>query len=85
MRPSVNKNSERESNPMPYPLYLYLFGSAFLVRFADPNKQIFNVKSIFKFLNNGLNVQEIYIFITFLGTQILFTKQYQLKFMSGNT
>ena len=40
MRPSVNKNSERESNPMPYPLYLYLFGAVFLVRFADPNKQI---------------------------------------------
>ena len=36
--PSVNKNSGRESNPIPYPLYLYLSGSAFLVDFTDPNK-----------------------------------------------
>ena len=42
MLPSVNKNSERESNPMPYPVCLYLSGSAFLVSFTDPSKQLFN-------------------------------------------
>ena len=46
---SGNANSERESNPMPYPLYLYLSRSAFLVSFTDPNKQLFNVKYVFKF------------------------------------
>ena len=49
MLPSVNKNSEQESGPMQYPLYLYLSESAFLVSFAGPNKQFFNVKSVFKF------------------------------------
>ena len=36
--PSVNENSEQESNPVLYPLYLYLSRSAFLVSFTDPNK-----------------------------------------------
>ena len=45
--PSVNENSERESNLMPLPLYLYLSISAFLVTFVDPKKQLFNVKSVF--------------------------------------
>ena len=36
--PSVNENSERESNPMSWLLQLYLSGSAFLVSFTDPNK-----------------------------------------------
>ena len=56
MLPSVNKNSERESNPMPLPLYLYLSGSVFLASFTDPNKQLFNVKSVFKFFNHGFSV-----------------------------
>ena len=43
---SVNENCERESNPMTYPLYLYLSGSVFLVSFADPNKQLTNAKSV---------------------------------------
>ena len=43
--PFVNKNSERESNPMSY-----LYGSAFLVNFTDPNKQLPNVNSMSKFL-----------------------------------
>ena len=43
----VNENSERESNPLPWLLYLYLSGSAFLVSFIDPSKQLFNVKSVF--------------------------------------
>ena len=55
MLPSVNENSERKSNPMPYPLYLYLSGLAFLVSFTDPKKQLFNIKSVFKFLNHGVS------------------------------
>ena len=47
MPPSINENSERESNTMPQPLYFCLSGSAFLVSFTDPNKQLFNVKSVF--------------------------------------
>ena len=35
--PSVNENSEQESNPSTYPQYLYLSGSAFLVSFIDWN------------------------------------------------
>ena len=49
--PSVNKSSEQASNPMPKPLYLYLSRSAFLVSFTNPNKELPNVKYIFKFLN----------------------------------
>ena len=56
MLPSVNKKSERESNPMSQPLYLYLSGSAFLVSSTDPNKQLFDVKHVFRFLNNGVSV-----------------------------
>ena len=61
MLPCANENSKRESNPMLSLLYLYLFGSAFLVSFTDPNKQLFNVKSVFQFLDHGL------INFTFLG------------------
>ena len=56
MLPSVNKNSEQESNPMTQPLYLYISGSASLVRFTDPNKELFYVKPVLKFLNHGANV-----------------------------
>ena len=56
MLPSVNKKSERESNPMSQPLYLYLSGSAFLVSSTDPNKRLFDVKDVFRFLNNGVSV-----------------------------
>ena len=45
MLPSVNENSERESNL----IYLQLSRSAVLVRFTDPNKQLFNVKYVFQF------------------------------------
>ena len=44
--PFVDENSERESNPMPQPLYMHLSGPAFLVRFTDPNKSFFNVKFV---------------------------------------
>ena len=50
---SGNENSERESNPMLQLLYLYLCRSAFLVSFTDPNKQLPNLKSVFKFFNCG--------------------------------
>ena len=56
MLPSVNKNSERELNPMPKLLYLYFSGPAFLVRFTDRYKQLFNVKSEFKFLKRRFSV-----------------------------
>ena len=56
MLPSGNENSERESNPMPQPLYMYLSRSAFVVTFTDPNKPLFNVKPVFKFLNHGLSL-----------------------------
>ena len=50
--PSVNENSERESNPLQELLYLYLSRSAFLVSFIDPNKQLPNVKSVFRSLGH---------------------------------
>ena len=78
--PSVNENLERESNPMPWPLFLCLSGSAFLVSLTDQNKQLSNVKYLFNFLNHGVSVLEIYRFITFLGIGMLFfIKQCQLK------
>ena len=36
--PSVNENCEPEAILMPWPLCLYLSGSAFLVSFTDPKK-----------------------------------------------
>ena len=52
MLPFVNENSEEESNPMPKLLCSYLSGSPLLVSLANPNKQLFSVKSVFKFLNH---------------------------------
>ena len=54
--PSGKENSERKSNSMPYPLYLHLSRSAFLVTSTDPNKQLPNVKSVFEFVNCGPSV-----------------------------
>ena len=65
MLPYENENSEQESNPIPQLLNLYLSRSAFLVSSTDLNKQLFNVKSVFNFLNHRLSIQEIYEFITF--------------------
>ena len=53
-------------------VYLYLSRSAFLISFTDPKKQLANVKSMFKFLNCGASVSEIYRFITFLGIENFF-------------
>ena len=70
---------------MPYPVYLYLSRSAFLVSSADLNKQLPNAKCVLKFLNCRSSVSGIYRFITFLGIEmLLFIKQCPLKFMSGN-
>ena len=63
MFPSISVNSEQESNPILYSLYLHLSGSAFLVNFKDPDKQIFNVKSEFNFLTMGLMCNKYYIYI----------------------
>ena len=35
-------------------MYLYLSGAAFLISFADPNKKLFDVKSVFKFLKGAI-------------------------------
>ena len=64
---------------------MYLSGSAFLVSFADPNKQFFNKKFVFKFLNHGFSIyieiyKEIYRYFTFLQIEILLSiKQCPLK------
>ena len=70
---------------MPWLLYLYSSRSVFLVSLIDSNKQLSNVKSVFKFLNHGISMKEIYRFITLLGIQISFIKQCLLKFMFDNT
>ena len=44
-------------------IYLHLSRSIFLVSFADPNKQLPNVKSVFKSLGHRLNMFEIYIYL----------------------
>ena len=54
--PSVNKTSEQESNPLPLLLFLYLSRSQFLVRFTYPNKQLPNLKSMFKFFECGCSL-----------------------------
>ena len=51
MLPSVNKNCEQESNSIPQPLYSYLSVSVFLVSFTDPNKQLPDIKFVFKSLD----------------------------------
>ena len=75
MLPSANENSERESNLIPKPVYMYLSGSTFLVSFTDP-------------ISNYL-MQNLYLsflaFIAILGMEILlFIKQCPLKFKYGN-
>ena len=41
--PLPSENVPFLSNPIPYPEYLYLTISLFLVKLTDPNKQFFNV------------------------------------------
>ena len=54
--PSVNKKSKQKPNPMSKPAYLYLSRSTLLVGFTYPNKQLPNVKSVFKCLNCEFSV-----------------------------
>ena len=72
MLPSLNENSERESNPMPWLVYLYLSGSAFLVSFTDPKAQLFNVKSMFIFLNHAVSVSEIFTYFFFRDKKVIY-------------
>ena len=67
MLPSGNENSERESNPIPESVYMYLSGSVLVVSLSDPHKQLPDVKYVFKFPNYGYSLYEIYRFITFQG------------------
>ena len=64
--PSDHENCERESNPIWLPLYLYLSGSALLVSFTSPNKQLPGVKSVFKSFDYVFNIYKIYKLTTFL-------------------
>ena len=43
--PLVNENVLCQSNPIPYPEFLYLSISAFLVNLTAPNKQRFELNS----------------------------------------
>ena len=55
MLPSGNENYERESNPIPKPLYTYKSESAFVGNLARPNKQPFKGKLKFKFRDHVSN------------------------------
>ena len=45
---SDNENSERESNPIPEPVYIYLSQLTLFDSFIALNEQSFRVKSAFK-------------------------------------
>ena len=67
-----NENSKQESNSMPQPIYLYLSRSAFLVSFTDQNKQLPNVKSVFKSIDHGRKrVRNIQIYYLFRNRKII--------------
>ena len=67
-----NENSKRESNSMPQPIYLYLPRSTFLVSFTDQNKQLPNVKSVFKSIDHGRKcVRNIQIYYLFRNRKII--------------
>ena len=63
--PSVHESRESELNRKPWPLYLYLSGSAFLFSFTAPDKQLSSVKSVFKSFNHVANLYEILNQLTF--------------------
>ena len=69
MLPSGNENFKRESNPMPWLLYLYLSASTFLVSFTAPNKQSFSGKSVFKPLDHLSNSYTINKFTALFGVK----------------
>ena len=67
-----------------FALNWYIF-VAFLVKFTDQDKQLPQVKPLFKSLNRIFSVQEIYRFITFLkAVIILLIKQFPLNFTTSN-
>ena len=67
-----------------FSLNWYIF-VAFLVKFTDQDKQLPQVKPLFKSLNRIFSVQEIYRFITFLkAVIILLIKQFPLNFTTSN-
>ena len=51
-RERKREKCERASNPITKPLYTYLSKSALLCNFTAPNKQLLNVKSVFKPFNH---------------------------------
>ena len=56
-----------------------------ILSFTVLSKQLSNLKSVFKFLNHGISVLEIYKFTTYLRIEMLFfVKQCRLKFTSHN-
>ena len=63
--PSVHESRESELNRKPWPLYLYLSGSAFLFSFTAPDKQLSSVKSVSKSFNHVANLYEILNQLTF--------------------
>ena len=72
MLPSGNKNSERKLNQIPYPVYTCLSGSAFLVSFTDPNKQLPNAKSVFNFLIVDLVCKKYIDLLLFMDRNIIY-------------
>ena len=68
----VNESFKQESNPMPWPLSLYLFRSEVSVSFTDPNKQLPNVKSVFKFLNFKLVYKKYKDLLLFRDRNIIY-------------
>ena len=62
---SVHESRESELNRKPWPLYLYLSGSAFLFSFTAPDKQLSSVKSVSKSFNHVANLYEILNQLTF--------------------
>ena len=45
--PSGDENCENSLNPVSWVLYQFLSGSAFLLSYTAPNKQLRNMKSVF--------------------------------------
>ena len=70
MLQSGNENSEHDLNPVPYTIYTYLSGSAFLVILTAPNKQSFRKKSVFKSRDHLSNSKTINKFIALFEVKV---------------
>ena len=77
----LHENSERTSNPMPLPLYPYLSRLTLLINFTILNKQLSNVKSVFKSLDHVSSSKVIYKFTTLLWIKYILSciKQFPLN------